>query len=85
MFDAIVPGPCCAESPTAILLAQHGALDGNQEAIDRFLGVDASAVRSADFFSPASMGRLFAQATPKNARAQQDTAELTRSMPGACP
>jgi hypothetical protein len=85
VFDAIVGGARCAGSPVAMLLAKQGALDGNQEAIDEFLGLDAGTGRLADFFSPGNMKRIFAQAKATNARAQQDAAELTRSMPGACP
>jgi 2-polyprenyl-6-methoxyphenol hydroxylase-like FAD-dependent oxidoreductase len=38
------------------------ALEGNQEAIDRLLGVDAGTVRAEDFFSPANMSKIFEQA-----------------------
>jgi hypothetical protein len=86
VFDAIVVGARCPRSSAAAtLLAKQGALDGSQETIDEFLGLDASTGRPADFLSPGNMERIFAQANAKDARAQKDAAELTRSMPGACP
>ena len=53
------------EAPSPRFVELLNALDGNQEAIDQFLGIDAGTVRPADFFSPANMERLYQHMTPE--------------------
>jgi flavin-dependent dehydrogenase len=50
------------EAPTPEQQALFGALRGNQEHIDRFLGVMAGTVPVAEFFSPDNLGRVVAAA-----------------------
>jgi flavin-dependent dehydrogenase len=49
------------DPPPPDAVALLAALAGNQEQIDRFVGVDSGAVAVADFFSPANVGRIMAR------------------------
>ncbi len=46
------------EPPPPEMVALFEALRGNQEAMDRFFGLDAGTVAIPEFFSPASVGRI---------------------------
>jgi flavin-dependent dehydrogenase len=48
------------EPPPPEVVALFEALGGNQDAMDRFFGLDAGTVPIPEFFSPANMGRIMA-------------------------
>jgi flavin-dependent dehydrogenase len=73
MYDSTNERSMLEPLPPNVVQLLH-ALDGNQEAIDQFMGVDAGTVRPQDFFSPANMGSIFAQAAQKKPSAQQGAA-----------
>jgi hypothetical protein len=50
------------EPPPAEMQQLFGALQGNQPAMDRFIGVIAGTVTPAEFFHPDHIGEIFAEA-----------------------
>jgi hypothetical protein len=50
------------EPPPPELRALLGAMQGNQEAIDGFVSVQASTLPAPEFFAPENVGRIMAAA-----------------------
>jgi 2-polyprenyl-6-methoxyphenol hydroxylase-like FAD-dependent oxidoreductase len=53
------------EAPPPEMQQLLGAVSGNQEAMDGFVGVVSGAVSPVDFFSEENVGRIFAESQPR--------------------